>query len=349
LLVHSPHFGDGGASAVANEIDKAVPESPSVVAKPVSIPVAEGPRHGPRLARRFLDWLFMRQVLEQARRDEAQVAPERVAMIRLAEEYAAAADSLLDLSDDAPFAPVLSLYREALFLLLANNMTGKKALAMAFETAPNAVLEEAAQHDPSLARVRHLLAIHAAVSAGGPVTPDQREVAQMTRTTVRALLDRAASSRVLPLLRQRRSRVAFTVGLLAIGLAVLVSTIASIVTPIDLAAGKPWRTSSTLSAAYSAKILFHTNEEMNPWFEIDLGEIKPVRRLYIKNRADARWERAVPLLVELSNDRSNWQAVAKRESPFAIWEPSFAASKARYVRLRVPRVTYLHLEQVKVY
>jgi hypothetical protein len=26
---------------------------------------------------------------------------------------------------------------------------------------------------------------------------------------------------------------------------------------------------------------------MNPWFEIDLGEIKPVRRLYIKNRADS--------------------------------------------------------------
>ena len=57
----------------------------------------------------------------------------------------------------------------------------------------------------------------------------------------------------------------------------------------------------------------------------------------------------VPLIVELSNDRSTWQAVAQRESPFAIWEPSFAPSKARYVRLRVPRVTFLHLEQVKVY
>lgn len=270
-------------------------------------------------------------------------------MIRLASEYAAVADGLLDSSDDAPLAPVLSLYREALFLLLGNDIPGKKALIIGFETAPESVLEGAAQHDASLARVRHLLAMHASVGAGGSVTADQREVAQMTRTTVRAMLDRAESSRVVPLVRRRRSRVAFTAGLLAVCLAVLVSAVVSMVTPTDLAAGKPWRTSSSLSAAYSAKIFFHTNEEMNPWFEIDLGEIKSVSRLYVKNRADARWERAVPLIVELSNDRSTWQAVAKRESPFAIWEPSFAPSKARYVRLRVPRVTFLHLEQVKVY
>jgi hypothetical protein len=96
-------------------------------------------------------------------------------------------------------------------------------------------------------------------------------------------------------------------------------------------------------------MLFHTSEERNPWFEIDLGEIKPVRRLTVKNRADSNGERAVPLIAELSNDRSNWQVVARRDSPFTVWEPSFAPTKARYLRLRVPRLTFLHLEQVKVY
>jgi len=81
------------------------------------------------------------------------------------------------------------------------------------------VLEGAVQHDASLARVRHLLAMHASVGVGGPVTAEQREVAQMTRTTVRTMLDQAESSRVVPLVRRRRSRVAFVAGLLAAGLA----------------------------------------------------------------------------------------------------------------------------------
>ena len=296
-----------------------------------------------------MDWLFIREAVERARRDEAQVAPERMAMIRLANDYATVADGLLDSSDDAPLAPVLSLYREAIFLLAASDLAGKKALVVGFETTTESILDGAAQHDASLARVRPLLAMHASVSVGGPVTPGQREIAQMTRTSVRAMLDLAESSRVLPLLRRRRLRVGVAGGLLALCLAVSASAIVHVLTPTDLAAGKPWHTSSALSAAYSAKILFHTNEEMGPWFEIDLGEIMPVRRLFIKNRSDARWERAVPLIAELSNDRSNWQTVARRESPFSIWEPSFAPTKAHYVRLRVPRVTFLHLEQVKVY
>jgi hypothetical protein len=69
--------------------------------------------------------VLIRDALEQARLDEALVAPERVAMIRRASEYVTVAEGLLDSSDDAPLAPVLSLYREALFLLLANDIPGK--------------------------------------------------------------------------------------------------------------------------------------------------------------------------------------------------------------------------------
>jgi hypothetical protein len=119
--------------------------------------------------------------------------------------------------------------------------------------------------------------------------------------------------------------------------------------PTDLADGRPWRASSALAAAYSAKMLFHTNEEMSPWFEIDLGDAKPVRSLYVKNRADCCQERAIPLAAEVSSDRSNWQQVARTDSPFLLWEPHFRAVDARFVRLRVLRLTSFHLEQVKVF
>ena len=62
------------------------------------------------------------------------------------------------------------------------------------------------------------------------------------------------------------------------------------------------------------------------------------------------WIRGCDTLVaEVSNDRSNWQQVARTESPFLLWEPSFPAVDARYLRLRVPRFTFLHLLQVKVF
>ena len=66
---------------MANEIDNAVPESPPVVAAPGSVPVAAEPRRRSGPWARLFDWVLIRDALEQARLDEALVAPERVAMI----------------------------------------------------------------------------------------------------------------------------------------------------------------------------------------------------------------------------------------------------------------------------
>jgi len=60
-------------------------------------------------------------------------------MIRLARDCATVANDLLDSSCDAFLAPALSLYREAIFALLGNDMAGKKALAVAFETDPDSI------------------------------------------------------------------------------------------------------------------------------------------------------------------------------------------------------------------
>ena len=299
--------------------------------------------------RRVLDWLLLREAVSRAREEEAVTAPGRAAMLRLAHTYADVADTVFDSEDKVPLAPVLTLYREAIFLLLANDLAGKKSLTAAFETAPQSILAEVAQKDANLGRLHHVLALHASLDLVDVPTPEHRDVAQVTRTSVRAMLDLADASRLQQLLRRRRWRAGFAAGALLVALVSATSLGIQLLTPKDLAEGQPWRASSALAAVFTAKVMFHTNDELSPWLEIDLGRVKSVRRLYVKNRADCCQERAVPLVAEVSNDRENWQVVARRDSPFLLWEPSFQAVAARYVRLRVLRFSSFHLEQVKVF
>lgn len=294
-------------------------------------------------------WLWPDEALP--RLDQAQAAPnpERAGMIRSARDYVALADGLLEVSSDVPIAPVLTLYREAIFLLLADTWAERKAMAVRFETTPESVFDEAQPADQVLASIRHLVAMHALVGPGERTTPEQRDLAHVTRGTVHRLLDARDPARPNRNLYRRLVRVIGAVLVLALCLTGLFVAVRGLLKPRDLAAGKPWHTSSQLSAAYTAKILFHTNEEMNPWFEIDLGASKSIRALQVTNRREANQERAIPLIAEVSEDRSGWREVARRETSFLVWEPSFAATKARYVRLRVPRVTMFHLEAVKVF
>lgn len=125
----------------------------------------------------------------------------------------------------------------------------------------------------------------------------------------------------------------------------------------DLAYRKPWRTSSTfatcapaLHTCASAKtdILFHTKEEDGPWFEVDLRSPKTFSSVEVTNRTDCCAERAQPLVVELSDDAKQWREVARNAEVFVRWTAKFAPQRARYVRLRVPKTTALHLEAIQV-
>jgi F5/8 type C domain len=294
----------------------------------------------------------MREALANAREDDAKCPPSRRGALKMARAHADVADALLNSEDEMALAPVLTLYREALLWLLAEDAASRRVLALAMDSAPESFLAEAAQDDVRMARLRHLLAMHAHLAPPDTSTQEQRRLAEMTRASVRAMLDQVSAleaRNVRTILRRRRWRIGFAAGVLVAGFAALTGIGILLFTPTDLAQGKPWQTSSALSAVFTAKVMFHTNEEMNPWFEIDLVRPTAVHRLFVKNRADCCQERAVPLLIEVSLNRSNWQQVARRDSPFAFWEPSFSPVEARYVRLRVPRFTALHLEQVTVY
>jgi hypothetical protein len=145
----------------------------------------------------------------------------------------------------------------------------------------------------------------------------------------------------------------------ALGLLGLGAIGRALLTPIDVARGHPWSASSKLADCHpevpecngvrGVRLLFHTLEEESPWFRWDLESEQPVGGLTVVNRQDEALERALPLLVELSRDGVIWREVARREERFEVWRPRFEPQPARFVRLRVPRKTFLHLESVAVH
>ena len=120
----------------------------------------------------------------------------------------------------------------------------------------------------------------------------------------------------------------------------------------NLVADNHFRTSSSWSGCAAnppcLDLLFHTDHQSSPWVEFDLGEPKTFRRIEVSNRTDCCSERAVPLVAEVSNDRVKWTEVARQDAEFSSWTAKLKSTKARYVRLRVPRDTVFHLKAVAI-
>lgn len=125
----------------------------------------------------------------------------------------------------------------------------------------------------------------------------------------------------------------------------------------NLALGRPWRASSaypglpiagTLGAP-TEEAFFHTNFEGSPSVVIDLGQRRTFARIRVWNRLDCCQNRAVPLLVEGSDDAQSWRALALRRSLFTLWDLRIPAFTSRFVRFRVPRASYAHFSHVGVY
>jgi hypothetical protein len=126
----------------------------------------------------------------------------------------------------------------------------------------------------------------------------------------------------------------------------------------DLALGKSWSTSSRFGSfgcrspaqvcEGSPHFFFHTNEESEPWIEIDLGGLRQVSSVQVENRHDCCRERAVPLVIEVSRDKKKWTQVARRTDEFSFWEASFPRTRARWVRVKIKGTATLHLARVRV-
>jgi len=125
--------------------------------------------------------------------------------------------------------------------------------------------------------------------------------------------------------------------------------------------GYPFRTSSVLARPEGGcvspsqecdevRYFFHTHEESSPWIEFDLGAPMTIKRFLIANRNDCAdcAIRAVPLVVEVSDDQKEWRVVAKRKENFDDWGTKLTEIKARWIRFRSTKRTFLHFRQVRI-
>ncbi len=104
---------------------------------------------------------------------------------------------------------------------------------------------------------------------------------------------------------------------------------------------------------------FHTGEQENPWWQVDLGEVMPLAQVRLWNRADddAMAKRAARFEILLSDDGGNWRQAYQHDgsvffgyhmpdrSPLSI---KLTNSAARFVRIQLPGTTSLHLDEVEV-
>ena len=125
----------------------------------------------------------------------------------------------------------------------------------------------------------------------------------------------------------------------------------------NLALHKPTASSSHLaqhpetSGVVDGKLYgigFHTNNDDRPWLSIDLERVQQIHQVIVYNADHCCFERAVPLVIEVSTNGKAYREVARREEPFGVWKANFAPVQARYVKLTVDRTSMFHLAEVEV-
>jgi hypothetical protein len=93
----------------------------------------------------------------------------------------------------------------------------------------------------------------------------------------------------------------------------------------------------------------HTEWGPNQFVTVDLGAPHAIQRVVVTNRRDCCQERAVPLLLEVSDDGRAFRPIAERQEPFRVWTASGLGAHGRYVQLRLAAPNILHLSEVEVY
>lgn len=104
---------------------------------------------------------------------------------------------------------------------------------------------------------------------------------------------------------------------------------------------------------------FHTREQENPWWQVDLGERLPLAQVRVWNRADndGAAARAARFQILLSDDAKGWRRAYQHDGtvfhgyrmpdrwPLVV---TLTNAAARFVRIQLPGKTFLHLDEVEV-
>jgi hypothetical protein len=312
-----------------------------------------------------LEWLWRAHALQAAQRNATDLVPavqQRLKWAGLAAELAGRALDPVDPLSGPGAALAVSLYREAAFwaLLAQDAQLHAPNLDQAFASTPHELLVYAAGGEHELANVRAALIGKSFVDTTSDEPASAERDARLAKAFVSALIERCAG----PAARVRRVRVERWLRTGSVVVLLLTALIGGNVALSrmskgkDLALGKPWRTSSKFAdcepqhmqcGGKRTAIFFHTNDEENPWFELDFGKLQSFGAIEVDNRDDCCPDRAIPMIVEVSNDKQKWKQVGRRDDPFRTFHMSFTPVSARYLRLRIPRHVAFHLERVSVY
>lgn len=113
---------------------------------------------------------------------------------------------------------------------------------------------------------------------------------------------------------------------------------------------------SAVNGIKNGQFSFHTEKEVNPWWQVDLEKCYELKEIKIYNRLNSCSERARTLRVLLSSDGGNWEEIYANDegsifggvdnNPLII---PIDGKVARYVRLQLNEENYLHLDEVEVY
>lgn len=260
------------------------------------------------------------------------------------------------------------LFRQGLhWALLAHRALARESaeastsLAALWDETDQALLARVAGSGERAARLRAELVERSYVDLAELPARRQEELASAMRETLRGLLETFEPA------RRKLERAWFRRMLFAACGVVLLVTLVFVGRALaearearrDLAAGASFTTSSSYSeggcpsphqdCAESPNYFFHTTQENDPWVVIDLGKVKQTSSVVVRNRIDCCAERAVPLVIELSADKKTWTVVGTQTTPFESFRASFARTRARYVKVHVPKPDgILHLKSVRV-
>jgi F5/8 type C domain-containing protein len=312
-------------------------------------------------------------LLERAERAVRAFTPEQHAAVRkhfdAAQRRASVAD---DLSDDRNVAVAYVLYREAVTLLIAAVIASRDPGRIDLDGL-HAKAAFDALHD--LARAGHVPPLPSYVAEARKVLSEDDTLAFDRRSSEDLLSKRKSVEFTLRWLQElieprtlneiRATRVVrlFMTGVLIV--CVIGWVVMRITRPVNLALNKPV-TISTRHPASTAPIdnsgLVNGDIEGSygvhttvgqpgapAWVMVDLTQPTTIKKVKVYNRADGWFDEILPLIMEFSDDGTNFTVVDTRATGFTSrspWVYEAKGAKTRFVRIRSDR--YLALTELEV-
>ena len=102
---------------------------------------------------------------------------------------------------------------------------------------------------------------------------------------------------------------------------------------------------------------FHTANEKNPWWQVDLQQAVSIDRVVLYNRCEKGMAERASQIMILVGDAPERLAVAYQHGGQVFYGHSggeplsvrFGGKPARYVRLQLPTTSYFHLDEVQIF